>query len=90
MFQKLNLPIAKPANSTIIQKAKNVVDMLRATSSTHIIGGLETALYLVKLGKKKYESHQPIIVFLTDGQPNVGISDTDQITDVVSFLYIYI
>lgn len=57
--------------------------------NTYMIGGLETALYLVKMGQeenedKNEEEKHPIIIFLTDGEPTVGIRSTDEIEEIVS------
>ncbi|XP_023312024.1 inter-alpha-trypsin inhibitor heavy chain H3-like isoform X2 [Anoplophora glabripennis] len=74
----------------IIKKAKEVVQGIMAIGCTFMIGGLETALYLVKTGQQKNKDKdqklQPIIVFLTDGEPNVGIPSTDEIVELVTHL----
>lgn len=45
------------------------------------MGGLRTGLQLVDIGQKALSSDppQPIGIFLTDGQPNVEVYDTDEI-----------
>lgn len=52
--------------------------------------GLRTGLKLTSIGSELWEneSHppQPLIVFLTDGQPNVGESDTEAIINNVKLL----
>ncbi|XP_018575187.2 inter-alpha-trypsin inhibitor heavy chain H3-like [Anoplophora glabripennis] len=74
----------------IIKKAKEVVQSIRANGCTFMIGGLETALYLVKTGQQKNKDKdqklQPIIVFLTDGEPNVGVYWTEEIVELVTHL----
>lgn len=69
-----------------VEKAKRVTKTLVSLGGTFMIGGLEIGLYLAKTiqdlpGDKKY---QPIMIFLTDGYPNIGLSSTGLITDVVS------
>lgn len=49
-----------------------------------MIGALEVCLFLVNRAKGKWKNHQPIVVFLTDGEPTNGICNTDEITDIVS------
>lgn len=77
----------------IIKKAKEVVKNISANGCTFMIGGLETGLYLVKMGQQKNKDKdqklQPIIVFLTDGEPNVGIHSKDQIVELVSHHVLY-
>lgn len=52
-------------------------------AATNIMGGLRTGLELVNIGSdiwsNESQSPQPIMVFLTDGQPNVEVSSTDTI-----------
>ncbi|XP_023311741.1 inter-alpha-trypsin inhibitor heavy chain H3-like [Anoplophora glabripennis] len=89
-LQKCILADPRLVSDDIIKKAKEVVQNIAATGSTFMIGGLETALYLVKRGQQKNKDGdqrlQPIIVFLTDGQPNVGIRSTEHITELVTRL----
>ncbi|KAJ8966387.1 hypothetical protein NQ314_003548 [Rhamnusium bicolor] len=85
---KLYLPSPIIAANETIEKAKNVVDEISTGGLTNMIGGLETALYLVKVGQNNQadKKHQPIIIFLTDGEPNVGISSTEEIVRIVTRL----
>ncbi|KAJ8951550.1 hypothetical protein NQ318_020423, partial [Aromia moschata] len=88
-LSKCEIPSPSHVNEEIISKAKSVVQKIEACGSSFIIGGLETALYLIKLEQqrnaKKEERRQPIIVFLTDGQPNVGIASTEEIVTKLNF-----
>jgi len=62
------------ANHNQIQQALSYVDTLRATGCTNIDGALKKALYQLP------ESNNPnMIIFLTDGQANVGESRTTHI-----------
>lgn len=53
------------------------------SAATNIMAGLRTGLELVNIGSdiwsNESQSPQPIMVFLTDGQPNVEVSDSDTI-----------
>ncbi|XP_018575685.1 inter-alpha-trypsin inhibitor heavy chain H4 isoform X2 [Anoplophora glabripennis] len=90
-FSKLSkeeFPAALTADNQTLIKANRVIDSLRAYGMTNIIGGLEAALYLAKVRQdhpsdKKY---QPVIIFLTDGDPNVGVYSTQTITNIVTRL----
>lgn len=59
-----------------------------------MIGGLESALYLAKMGQLKHtdknEKLQSVIVFLTDGDPNIGIGPPEEIIELVSIYYLLI
>lgn len=52
-------------------------------AATNIMGGLRTGLELVNMGSEilsnESQPPQPIMVFLTDGQPNVEEYNTDNI-----------
>lgn len=79
------------ADDVIINKAKNVVQKISADGSTFMIGGLEVALYMIKDGQDKVIDknlkYQAIMLFLTDGQPNVGCSWPPQIVGTVSDIF---
>lgn len=55
-----------------------------------MIGALEVSLYLVNRARDQWKNHQPIIVFLTDGEPTDGVNNPDQITDIVSISSFYL
>ncbi|KAJ3633920.1 hypothetical protein MTP99_010837 [Tenebrio molitor] len=79
------LPPPFEANDENINKAKQVVEKLNAYGGTDIKSALEVGLKLVKKNKdEKNDSHQPIIVFLTDGEPTVGETTPDKITSSIS------
>lgn len=63
-----------PASSANVQKAKDFVADLRALGGTAISDALEAAL-----DQPEEEGVPHIIVFLTDGMPTVGQTDTDRI-----------
>ncbi|RZC39131.1 inter-alpha-trypsin inhibitor heavy chain H4-like, partial [Asbolus verrucosus] len=74
------LPPAVEASEANIEKAKEVVEKLNAYGGTDIKSALEVGLKLVKKNKEeKNDTHQPIIVFLTDGEPTVGETVPDKI-----------
>ncbi|XP_018570328.1 inter-alpha-trypsin inhibitor heavy chain H3 [Anoplophora glabripennis] len=89
-LQRHFLPSPQYASDTVIQKAKEVVQEMKVCGRTFAIGGLETALYLAtegqKLDESKDEKVHPIIIFLTDGEPNEGIYSKDEIVDVMTQL----
>uniref|UniRef100_V5G5K3 Inter-alpha-trypsin inhibitor heavy chain n=1 Tax=Anoplophora glabripennis TaxID=217634 RepID=V5G5K3_ANOGL len=93
-FYKLsrqNLPLPKEFNGYVLKKTQKVVDAMVARGATNIIAALETALYVIKADQERSamdnnKKHQPIMVFLTDGEPNGGISSTDKIIEVVTQL----
>ncbi|KAL1140324.1 hypothetical protein AAG570_000256, partial [Ranatra chinensis] len=55
---------------------------------TNIIAGLRKGEKLAKIGKDllKNEGLEPLIIFLTDGQPNVEMSDPEEITKTATEL----
>ncbi|CAG9823746.1 unnamed protein product [Phaedon cochleariae] len=87
LTQKNNLPSALSVMNESIQKGKSVIGKIDSRGITNIIGGLETGLHLIKIQRnKEKEEYQPMIIFLTDGYPNVGVSSTDEITKIVTDL----
>ncbi|XP_052747412.1 inter-alpha-trypsin inhibitor heavy chain H6 isoform X2 [Bicyclus anynana] len=89
--------LASPDN---IAAAKSIVSRFTATGATNIYEALDEAIKIVKMGVQspnKTESTndtisesrendvEPIIIFLTDGEPTAGdIIDTDTITNYIS------
>lgn len=67
---------ASPAN---VKEALDFVDKIQATGGTNMEDALMTALK----SSSWSESRPNMIVFLTDGRPTVGITDTDKIIDDV-------
>lgn len=61
-----------------------MVDKLVALGGTDIETALKLGIQLVELNQKNDKKHQPIIVFLTDGEPTVGETNTDKIVRTVS------
>ncbi|CAH1114247.1 unnamed protein product [Psylliodes chrysocephalus] len=85
---KKEYPLALQATKENIKKGKEVIEKLVDDSLTSILSSLETALHLVNLdlrkGKAEGTFKQPIIVFLTDGEATVGISNSEEITKIVT------
>ncbi|EFA05400.2 hypothetical protein TcasGA2_TC015572 [Tribolium castaneum] len=87
---ELNLGEAIQVTEDNIKKAKRIKDDDVNMGCTNIIGGLAVGLYLVRRTLQKFyeknvaTKHQPMIIFLTDGLPNVGISNPDEITKIVT------
>ncbi|XP_052737152.1 inter-alpha-trypsin inhibitor heavy chain H3 [Bicyclus anynana] len=82
------------ASWTNIAKAKAIVSGLYDSGFTNIMGALDAALTLVKKGVHQNTDHnehiklsaqsEPIIIFLTDGEPVVGETKTDVIIERVT------
>ncbi|KAJ8962657.1 hypothetical protein NQ318_001051, partial [Aromia moschata] len=85
--QLQNTPIPDPLGGSKenIEKITNIVNNMLANGGTNTIAALEIGLYVVKKVQETYKDpYQPILVFMTDGQPNVGIAETDRIIDLVT------
>ncbi|KAL3280737.1 hypothetical protein HHI36_003973 [Cryptolaemus montrouzieri] len=75
------LPGSYEASKQNINHAKSVVDKFEALGSTNIYSALKIALRLVN--ENEQDDKQPIIMFLTDGEPTDGETNTETIiTDV--------
>ncbi|XP_018562161.1 uncharacterized protein LOC108904193 [Anoplophora glabripennis] len=85
-LQQSVIPEAILATPQNIEIAKHIVNGFIADGGTNAIGGLEVGLYLIKLVQEQHQSrhYEPILVFLTDGLPNTGISDPSQIISLIS------
>lgn len=80
----MTLPPPYQVSDDNIKKAKQVVDKLSAFGGTDIKSALEVGLKIVKMSKEDTNNtHQPIIVFLTDGEPTVGETQPEKITAAV-------
>lgn len=77
------LPPSFEASQENVDKAKQVIKQLEANGGTDIQSALKTGLEIVSRNKDP-KAHQPIIVFLTDGEPTVGEFSTEKITSTVS------
>ncbi|XP_023955028.2 inter-alpha-trypsin inhibitor heavy chain H3 [Bicyclus anynana] len=85
--------IASPTN---IAKAKAIVSGLESEKLTDINSALDAALSIIKAGvrltdnknhdenRKLINQLEPMIIFLTDGQPVEGETDTDRIIELVT------
>lgn len=78
----MSLPGAFPATDANKQKAKDIIQAMNTISSTNIISALEVALWLAA----QEPNHQSYIMFLTDGDPTEGITDTSKIIELVTEL----
>lgn len=77
ILQNTKFPTAYLANADNIKKAKVAVSNLKSDGATSMFGALEVALHLVQQERQKASSRQPMILFLTDGEP------TDYSTDEI-------
>ncbi|XP_048518408.1 inter-alpha-trypsin inhibitor heavy chain H4 isoform X3 [Dendroctonus ponderosae] len=78
------LPPSFPATESNIINAKEVVKQLDANGGTDIQSALKIGLNIETSNAIKI--HQPIIVFLTDGEPTVGESNTERIVSSITAL----
>uniref|UniRef100_A0A6P7EY96 Inter-alpha-trypsin inhibitor heavy chain H4-like isoform X1 n=1 Tax=Diabrotica virgifera virgifera TaxID=50390 RepID=A0A6P7EY96_DIAVI len=83
-LSKLELPNALAATKEAISKGKAVIEKLQDTGLTNMLGSIETGLHLVHKELKSGSKRQPLIIFLTDGDPTMGISNTEEITKIVT------
>ncbi|XP_030760045.1 uncharacterized protein LOC115885251 isoform X12 [Sitophilus oryzae] len=79
------LPPAFKATEENINNAKRIIGQLEAMGGTDIQTALKLGLQIIAKSDKN-DSQQPIIVFLTDGEPTVGQTDTNIITSKISEL----
>lgn len=83
------LPQAFPATKENIGKVQEVVDKMEDEGLTNIIDALIVGLRLTSKGVRQsaqpseLHKHQPIVVFLTDGQANVGESRSSNMIEIV-------
>lgn len=87
------MPPSFPVNVDNIDNAWRIVDTFESQMSTNIHTALMVALQIVDLEgiRNRVSSIQPIIMFLTDGEPTEGITDTSTIIkDVNNFLLTFV
>ncbi|XP_018570730.1 inter-alpha-trypsin inhibitor heavy chain H4 isoform X2 [Anoplophora glabripennis] len=80
------LPPAYQATEENLEKAKEVVAKLNAFGGTDIQSALKVGLELVEKNLETDKKHQPLIVFLTDGEATVGEVDNNKIISTISEL----
>lgn len=85
-MQNLQLPPSFPVNTENLEYAWQIVDSFKSQTSTNIYTALMVALRIVELEDTKNKANylQPLIIFLTDGEPTEGITDTATIIKDVS------
>ncbi|XP_050502744.1 inter-alpha-trypsin inhibitor heavy chain H4-like [Diabrotica virgifera virgifera] len=84
---KAVLPPAIQATKENIVKGKEVIEKLQDEGITNMLSSLITGLHLAKSTYKNESEkthHQPIVIFLTDGDPTAGIINTDEITNITT------
>ncbi|XP_050509623.1 inter-alpha-trypsin inhibitor heavy chain H4 isoform X1 [Diabrotica virgifera virgifera] len=79
------IPPPYPASEENIKKAEDVVEKLKAFGGTDINSALTTGLQII-LKNKEDKTHQPIIVFLTDGEATVGETNNEKIITTITEL----
>lgn len=84
--ESVELPPAFKVNEETIKTAKSVIDSFDADGGTNIYSALKIALRLVGSAAEdnKANSRQPMIIFLTDGDATVDVTDTKRIIQDVS------
>lgn len=78
------LPPAYEVTEKNLENAKKVVAKLNAFGGTDIQSALKVGLELVEKNLVTDKKHQPLIVFLTDGEATVGEVDNEKIISTVS------
>ncbi|KAL5240415.1 hypothetical protein ACI65C_007825 [Semiaphis heraclei] len=77
-----------PATEQNIQYAKKFIQDLVSESSTNMEDALTKAHLIAKLGEKRFtdgaNTPKSIIVFLTDGEPTTGITESQELIKYVS------
>ncbi|XP_018562167.1 inter-alpha-trypsin inhibitor heavy chain H3-like isoform X2 [Anoplophora glabripennis] len=82
--EEIEIPDAILATSENIDIAKRIINSFNADGGTNTIGALEVGLYLVRLVQEKHQGvYQPILIFLTDGLPSVGVENSSEIISMV-------
>lgn len=74
------------ASKKNIEKAQNFAKTLETRNTTNIIAALRQSLKIAIWGQNNGLKEKPLIIFLTDGEPNVEMSSPTQIVDVVKRL----
>ncbi|XP_031343184.1 inter-alpha-trypsin inhibitor heavy chain H4-like isoform X2 [Photinus pyralis] len=88
-LENATFPRAYPANADNIKKAKGAITALKSEGSTAMFGALQVALRLVELertqpSEREPIKRQPIVIFLTDGQPT-DLTTDEIITKITEF-----
>ena len=79
-LKNIPFPPAYKANADNIKKAKWAISQLVADNLTSMLGALEVALHLIEVertqtNKSDLIKRQPIVIFLTDGEPTDSSAD---------------
>ena len=90
-LENVKFPKAYSVNADNIKKAKDAVSNLTADGTTSMYSALEVALHLVELERIQLQTNeinyrQPMIIFLTDGEPTDSSPEyiTKKITELNS------
>lgn len=84
---KYTFPSAYAANADNIKKAIATVSELEPNGGTDIHNGLTVGLHLIEMANKHNKDKsapQPMIVFLTDGDPTIGVTAPEEIISKIS------
>ncbi|XP_050295489.1 inter-alpha-trypsin inhibitor heavy chain H4-like isoform X8 [Anthonomus grandis grandis] len=80
------LPASFQATAENINKSKEAIKQFNANGGTDIESALKIGLQIIAKTQGTNKDHQPIIVFLTDGEPTVGETITSKITSKITEL----
>ncbi|KAF2899117.1 hypothetical protein ILUMI_07056 [Ignelater luminosus] len=86
-FTNFNFPNAYIATTDNINKAKTTISKFSPSAATDIYTALKVGLHLVEIAENhKVDSieRQPLVVFLTDGDPTVRLTSREEITNKIS------
>lgn len=86
-MQNLTFPEAYVPSKENVAKAEKIIDTYTPNGGTNIFEALKIAIHLNNLQSKKNKdfNKQPLIIFLTDGDPTVGVTSTEEIISKVRF-----
>lgn len=86
-MQNLSFPEAYAPTKENLENANKIIDKYIPNGGTNIFEALRIAIHLnnLQLKNNKDFNKQPLIIFLTDGDPTVGVSSTEEIISKVSF-----
>lgn len=76
-FEEASFPRAFAPTEEVILKACQAVEQMDANGGTNIFEGLRVAVKLIEVEKRSdpENQRQPMIIFLTDGEPTIGVTD---------------
>ncbi|XP_017779407.1 PREDICTED: inter alpha-trypsin inhibitor, heavy chain 4-like [Nicrophorus vespilloides] len=85
-MNSINFPPAYPVRNSTIKKAMEEISYMNARGGTNIYHAVSVGLHLIQVFQKVSGNNkvQPLIIFLTDGDATVGITDSNTIMSKIS------